>query len=61
MPEIILFDHNQPLPKLGGLFKGGFLALLADGSVRFLSNSTPLLTLQALSTCAGGEVVPGDF
>jgi prepilin-type N-terminal cleavage/methylation domain-containing protein/prepilin-type processing-associated H-X9-DG protein len=29
----------------------------ADGSVRFLSESTPLLTLQALSTRADGEVV----
>jgi prepilin-type N-terminal cleavage/methylation domain-containing protein/prepilin-type processing-associated H-X9-DG protein len=35
---------------------------LADGSVRFLSDSTPLPTLQALSTIAGCEVVSGgDF
>jgi len=33
----------------------------ADGSVRFLSNSTPLPALQALSTRAGDEVVVGDF
>ncbi len=33
----------------------------ADGSVRFLRESTSLPTLQALSTRAGGEVVPGDF
>jgi prepilin-type N-terminal cleavage/methylation domain-containing protein/prepilin-type processing-associated H-X9-DG protein len=34
----------------------------ADGSVRFLRDSTSLLTLQALSTIAGGEVVSaGDF
>jgi prepilin-type N-terminal cleavage/methylation domain-containing protein/prepilin-type processing-associated H-X9-DG protein len=32
----------------------------ADGSVRFLSDSTPLQMLQALSTRASGEI-PGDF
>jgi prepilin-type N-terminal cleavage/methylation domain-containing protein/prepilin-type processing-associated H-X9-DG protein len=30
---------------------------MADGSVKFLSNSTPLLILQQLSTRSGGEVV----
>jgi prepilin-type processing-associated H-X9-DG protein len=30
---------------------------LCDGSVRFLSNSTPLLILQQMSTRAGGEVI----
>jgi hypothetical protein len=31
--------------------------------VRFLGDATPLATLQALSTCAGGEVVisAGDY
>jgi prepilin-type N-terminal cleavage/methylation domain-containing protein/prepilin-type processing-associated H-X9-DG protein len=37
---------------------GGANMLMGDGSVRFLSSSTTLLTLQQLAARAGGEVVP---
>jgi prepilin-type processing-associated H-X9-DG protein len=40
---------------------GGVNALLADGSVRFVRDSVPLPTWQALATRAGSEVVNGDF
>jgi prepilin-type processing-associated H-X9-DG protein len=36
---------------------GGANMLFADGTVRFYTNATPLLTLQQLSSRAGGEAV----
>jgi len=37
---------------------GGAMMLMGDGSVRFMSQSTPVAVLQALSTRASGEVIP---
>jgi prepilin-type N-terminal cleavage/methylation domain-containing protein len=45
----------------GAYHPAGPNVALVDGSVRTLSVSTPLATLRALSTRAGGEVVPGDW
>ena len=63
-PEDIAYDPDKPLPKFGGrpLPAGisganGFLASFADGSVRFISDTTDEVTLRALITKAGGEVV----
>jgi len=36
---------------------GGAQMLMGDGSVRFMTASTPLLQLQFMSTRAGGEVL----
>ena len=43
--------------KFGGLFPGGFNALLWDGSVTFVSETVPEATLRAFLTPRGGEVV----
>jgi serine/threonine-protein kinase len=57
-PIDLPFDAKGPLPKLGGLFQDGFHAAMADGTVRFVKRSMPDLTLRALITPAGGEVIP---
>ena len=41
----------------GSLHPGGLNACLADGSVRFISDTTPVPILQAISTMAGGETI----
>jgi prepilin-type N-terminal cleavage/methylation domain-containing protein/prepilin-type processing-associated H-X9-DG protein len=40
---------------------GGAEVVYCDGSVRFLSNGTPILTLVSIVTRNGGEVIQGDF
>lgn len=57
MPEILLYERNQPLPKLGGLFKSHFFVATAAGS-----SGNPRLSydisedkLRALITKDGGE------
>jgi prepilin-type N-terminal cleavage/methylation domain-containing protein/prepilin-type processing-associated H-X9-DG protein len=49
------------LSAYGSYHTGGINVALADGSVRFLRDTTTLATLRMLSTRAGGEVLPGDW
>lgn len=56
-PEDWQFDAQQPLAGLGNAHPGGFNALMADASVRFISKSIDPKTFQALLTIAGGETV----
>ena len=54
-PEDLPFDPHKPLPKLGGFFKGGFNAVLADGSVRFLPHAMDERSLRHSFLKADGE------
>lgn len=59
-PDVLEFDPTKPLPKLGGLSKGGFNVAMCDGSVRFIKDTIDEKTLKAMLTRMGGEVVAFD-
>ena len=51
---------GSPLFGAGSKHPGGFNALFADGSVRFIKMTVNRITLQALISRAGGEVISSD-
>lgn len=56
-PEDLPYDSEKPSAGLGRHYGDGFLALVADGSVRFLPASIEEQQLKALFSPAGGEVI----
>ncbi len=56
-PDDIEFDEKDPMAGLLGMREGGFLSAFADGSVRFLKDTTGKEQLKALLTRAGGEKI----
>ncbi|MEN6366184.1 MAG: polysaccharide biosynthesis/export family protein [Thermoguttaceae bacterium] len=61
-PDDIPYNLQNPNQGLFGLWPDGFLAGLADGSVRFVSSSIEPKVLKALLTRNGGEhIEPDDF
>jgi prepilin-type processing-associated H-X9-DG protein len=63
-PDDLPFDPKSPAPLLGAgsTHPGGFNALFADGSVRFLKATIDPATLRALITINGSEIIaPGKF
>ncbi len=60
-PEDLPIDPEHPERGLGGHYPEGFLAALADGSVRFVAKTMSKATLRAAFTPAGGEVLGPDW
>ena len=56
-PDDYEVNFDKPLDGLLGIRPGGFQAAFIDGSVRFISQTIDQVTLKALYTRAGGEVV----
>ena len=56
-PQDLPYSPERPLAGLVGHHEGGFQALFADGSVRFITEKINPRTLQALMTRNGGEVL----
>jgi type II secretory pathway pseudopilin PulG len=58
-PDELPFDPEHPIAGLGELRPYGFLALMADGNVRFLLKSGPAEALRALFTRDAGDSPAG--
>jgi hypothetical protein len=56
----VSLKSGMPLPKLGGIFEGVFVAGFADGSVRELPDSIDAGKLRGLFSVAGREVIDLD-
>ena len=56
-PSGLAFTPKTPIQGLGSAHPGGFNALIADGSVKFIKTSISEATLDALVTRNGGEVI----
>ena len=59
-PDDLEVDFDKPATGLTGAWMGGFHVLMADGSVRFISDKINAQILKSLFTKAGGEVV-GEY
>jgi hypothetical protein len=60
-PADLPFDAKKPLPPLGGLFRDGFHAALADCAVRFISRKISPRTLRNAITRDDGNVLGSDW
>ena len=56
-PDELVYDAKKPLPKFPNFYgEGRFLAVVCDGSSRFLRSNLAEATLRALITRAANDV-----
>ena len=60
-PEDLSYAADKPLPRLGGLWDGYFLAAFADGSVHRLKTTVKEQSLRLAITRNDGQILPGDL
>jgi hypothetical protein len=60
-PEDLPYDPDKPLPRLDGLHPGGFLAVMCNFSVRFVSEKVKPETLHRAIQRADGQPPGPDF
>jgi prepilin-type processing-associated H-X9-DG protein len=56
-PEDLTINLDNPMPQLGNTHPGGFHVLMADGAVKFVTNSIDPDLLQAMFTITGREAI----
>jgi hypothetical protein len=60
-PDDLEYAPNRPLPRLGGHWRGGPRAALADGEVRQLGSGVTEQTLRAAITPNAGDRLGPDW
>jgi hypothetical protein len=60
-PEDLEYDPTGPLPDLPSLYRDGFYAAFADGSIFFIKRTLTEKTLRALITRNGNDVIGPDW
>jgi Protein of unknown function (DUF1559) len=60
-PDELAYSPDQPLPKVGGLFRDVFLVVMADTSVKTVSKKVSEATLRAAITRNGRDKLGADW
>ncbi len=60
-PRDLRYDPNGPLPKFGYPGQSGFNVLMADGSVKFVTDKVSERTLRSAITKADGDALGADW